>query len=218
MMKIFKENGEYLVDTDELREISSGTYGTIYPYGEDKCLKKFKYVGYQQPDPIITIKNLSLANFYKIGDILYNEDFKYIGYISDFYRPDDFDILSDKEYLTCEVNNIYKSIDILTNNGYQVVDLHTGNVIVNKDGITIIDADNYQKTNIDNRELNMYRFKSMIRTLMYDYLVKNKVSDLMTAYNQLVRLLDMNSLNINHFNNVMKRYKKPIDYFTKVIK
>ena len=108
-MKIFKGNGEYIVDTNKLVELKSGTYGTIYPY-EDKCLKVFKHVGYHKPSPIIAIKELSLPNFYKISSLLYNDDFKYIGYISDYYKPDDYNILENKEYLVNAINNMYEGI------------------------------------------------------------------------------------------------------------
>ncbi len=217
-MKIFKGNGEYIFDDDNKDDVRHGTYGKIYPYNDNKCLKVFNNVGFHRPDPIITIKELSLPNFYKISDLLYNEDFKYIGYIADFYKPDDFNILDDKEYLVNAVNNIFNGIVTLTNRGFLVVDLHTGNVIVNKDGITVIDCDDYVKTNNDNMDTNIYRYKSMIKTLLYDYLTKYNVKDLMGAYQKLVDLVDINSLNIDHFNNVMRRYKKPIDYFHKSLK
>ena len=217
-MKIFKGNGEYIVDTDKLEELKHGTYGKIYPYEDNKCLKVFNNVGYHQSSPILTIKELSLPNFYKISDLLYNDDFKYVGYISDYYTPDDYNILENKEYLVNAINNMLEGIIKLTERGFLVTDLHIGNVIVNKDDITIIDVDDYRKTNNDNMETNIYRYKEMIKSLLYRYLTKYDVKDIMTAYQKLMDLVDVNSLDVKHFNNVMRRYKKPIDYFHKTLK
>ena len=54
------------------------------------------------------------------------------------YPKDNFNILSDKDYLLDSVNNMYDGIMVYTKNLFLIEDLHVDNVIVNKDGITII--------------------------------------------------------------------------------
>ena len=214
---VYSSTGKYIINPDEKRVIDSGTYGTIYEYDKDTCFKVFKHQGIHKPDPIITLKELSLKNFYKIYDLLYDYNLEYTGYIMQYYKQEDFNILSDRDYLLDSVNGIYDGIMELTRRMIQVVDLHEANIIVNKDGMTVIDIDNFKKFNGDNTYINIFRYKEVLKVLLYRYLKYYKPKHPMAAYLLIKRLVDENSSDLTIFNDIMKGFQKPIDYFNKVL-
>ena len=215
---VYSDSGKYIIDVDEQKKIGSGTYGNLYKLDDDTCFKVFKSEGIHKRDPILTLKELDLKNFYKIYELLHNNNFVYAGYIMKYYKKDDTNILDNKEYLLDSVNNIYDGIIELTKNYYEVVDFHIDNVIVNREGITVIDIDDYKKISTDNTYINNFRYTQLLKSLLYDYLKRYNLIDPMEGYALIKRLVNNDNLDINHFNNTMKRYKKPIDYFQKVLK
>ena len=217
-MKVYSSDGKYIIDVNESNKFDYGTYGNVFRYNEELSYKVFKHENIHKPDPIILLKNYKLENFNKIIDLLYNSKLEYSGYIMKHYEPDNFDILSNKEYLLNSVNNIYDGIMVYTKNLFEIYDLHIGNVIVNSEGITVIDVDDYKKTHSDNTYINVFRFKQMLISLLSMYIKKYNVKDPMEAHLLIRRLFEDKTNDINHFNNTMKRYSKPIDYFTKVLK
>ncbi len=217
-MKVYSSDGKYIIETDDMHIFDHGTYGNIYKYDDNTCFKVFKHIGFHKEEPIIVLKELELKNFNRIIDLLYDRNLQYAGYLTDFYQRDDFDILSDKEYLVDSVNNIYDGIMELTKKSIMVNDLHKGNVITTKDGIFVIDVDDYKHINSDNTYINTYRFKQMLKSILYDALINYSLTNPQESYALIKRLVDEDHTNINHFNNVMKRYTKPIDYFSKVLK
>ena len=75
-----------------------------------------------------------------------------------------------------------------------------------------------ENINSDNTYINTYRFKQMLKSILYDALINYSLTNPQESYALIKRLVDEDHTNINHFNNVMKRYTKPIDYFSKVLK
>lgn len=217
-MKVYSSDGKYIINPDEKEKMDYGTYGDIYKYNDEMCFKVFKHDGFHKPDPVLIVKDLNLKNFYKIIDLLYDQDLNYKGYIMQTYHKDDFNILSDKEYLLDSVNNMYDGIMTFTRNLFLIQDLHIDNVIVNKDGITIIDVDDYKKFSSDNTYINVFRYKQLLMNLINKYLGKYNVIEPIEAHFLTKRLIEENKVDIKHFNDVIKEYKKPIDYFSKVIK
>ena len=109
-------------------------------------------------------------------------------------------------------------VKYLKSKGYEVVDLYHKNILVNKDDMTLIDIDLFHKVSNDSLDINMFRYKQLIKRVLYQYLVKYNITDLNKAYKLLLDLIDENTYNLDNFNKVMKKVNKPIDYFNKVIK
>ena len=216
-MKLYDSNGNYLIDTDNKESFNHGTYGKLYMYNDDTCLKIFNNPGFHNPKIIETLKEIELAYFYKIIELLYNENKKYAGYLCKYYNNTGYDILSNKDYLLDCINGLYNDIIELTRRYFRVSDLHRDNIIINKDGMTMIDADDYQFFNTDNTHINIIRFKNMLKEILYHCIINFYKVQPEEAYRLIKRLVDEDSDDINHFNNVMKRYKKPIDYFSKTL-
>ena len=217
-MKVYSSDAKYIIETDNYDVFDHGTYSNIYKLDDDTCFKVFKHENFHKPEPIILLKDLKLKNFYKIIDLLYDRNFIYSGYIMDYHQKDNYDILQYKELLVDSVNNINDGINELTKNFIQINDLHIDNVIVNSEGITVIDIDDYKVFKSDNTYINNFRYTQLLKSLLYDNLKRYDITDPMEGYALIKRLVNTDNLDINHFNNTMKRYKKPIDYFQKVIK
>lgn len=217
-MRVYSSDAKYIINPEEHEKINHGTYGDIYKYDDETCFKVFKHEGFHKPGPVLVVKEFNLKNFYKIIDLLYDGNLNYTGYIMKTYQKDDFDILSDKEYLLYSVNNMYDGVMTFTRNLFLIEDLHIDNVIVNKDGITIIDVDDYKKFNSDNTYINVFRYKQLLLSLINKYLGKYNITNPIESHKLTRRLIEDTKIDIDHFNNTIKRYQKPIDYFSKVIK
>ena len=151
------------------------------------------------------------------------------GTISEFYPKVDFDIFSSpSEYLLESFNSLYKSMILLGMNGISVFDLNRRNVIVNREGIYVIDADLYQKLGSSlTWKLalkNLYRMKDSI---FYNLLISNFYKYHKDITNEeancfekviydLLNLDDYEDSNV--FNDTLSMYKYPIDYVNKKIK
>ena len=48
-MKLYDSNGNYLIDTDDKESFNHGTYGKLYMYNDDTCLKVFNNPGFHSP-------------------------------------------------------------------------------------------------------------------------------------------------------------------------
>ena len=119
-MKVYSSDAKYIIETDNYDVFDHGTYSNIYKLDDDTCFKVFKHENIHKPEPIILLKYLKLKNFYKIIDLLYDRNFIYSGYIMDFHKKDNYDILQDKELLVDSVNNINDGINELTKNFIQI--------------------------------------------------------------------------------------------------
>ena len=217
MMIVYTSQGVELFDTKNKDVYKEGTFGKIYHDG-DKCYKVFNNAELFKIDPFLTLDTLSLPNFYRIMDFLYNNQYIFTGYTSKFIKEDHFNILSDKNYFLRGVNNIHDGIIAFTNNHFEVSDLHVGNILVNKEDMTMIDVDNYKRVDNDPYAINMYRYKQLIKRLIYKYLIRYNVTDIMGANELLKELMDEDSDNIDHLNKVLSKVNRPVDYFNKVIK
>ena len=218
-MKLYSENNGLIIDTSEHHTFNQGTYSRIYDYNEDTCFKVFKEANIYRPEPIIILKSLDLKNFYQIIDLLYDSNHVYSGYLMKLYQSIDKDILTDKEYLVESVNNIYDSISCLTRNNILVSDLHRNNLILTSDGIIMLDCDDFTKSKLDETsQLNNFRFKSLLTSLLFDCLVKkHNPKNLDMGIKLVQRLVEEDRFGLDHFNKTMNLYQKPIDYFNKAI-
>ena len=71
--------------------------------------------------------------------------------------------------------------------------------------------------------MNTFRFKQMLKAILYDALINYssttyRLINNPDSYKLIRRLVDEDHTDIKHFNAVMKKYNRPIEYFSKVMK
>jgi len=216
-MIVYTSKGDGLFDTKNKDVYKEGTSGKIYLDG-NYCHKIFNNPKEFTEKPFIILRELDLPNFYKILDYLYNDRVKFIGYTSNFIKEDDINILEDRDYLVRGFNNIFNGIKAFSKENIEVVDLHPLNILMSKKDMFVTDIDYFKRVNNDPTNINIFRYKQLIKNLVYEYLKKYDVKDIMGAYQLILDLIDINSPNLKHFNKIMRKVNKPIDYFNKVIK
>jgi len=220
-------NGENYNQSDA-SYLSCGNYGSVYRYSDDKVIKLVDSDGTEeQYETMSSIKDLNLPNFYKLYEILYRNSVDGVktfgGTIAKYYPREDFDIfLQPSEYLLESFNSLYRAMIQLGMNGISVFDLNRRNVIVNREGIYVIDADLYQKLgNSLTWKIalkNLYRMKDSI---FYDLMIsnffkyhKNISSEYANEFIKIIYdLLNMDDYeNSSVFNDTLSKYRYPIDY------
>ena len=98
------------------------------------------------------------------GDLYYNRTLTIIfGYLSEYYLKEDIDILTmPVDYTFDNLCSLYDSFVLLSEHNIRVSDACPQNVILNNNGITIIDTDFYY---VDNRNNKLSTLKNNIYDL-----------------------------------------------------
>ena len=151
-MKYFKDDGSKIL-CDRTSPLGSGNSGSAYKTSDGKTIKVWYDIEFSDIDArlIKKIGNLKLSNYYRVLSLLYKRKSDMvsannaIGYLYEYVKKDDIDILTmPVDYTIDNINELYKSVLILTKNKILADDLdHPGNVIMNKNGIIAIDVDYY---------------------------------------------------------------------------
>ena len=211
-------NADNLLDICENKYLCEGGYGSIYKLNDYECLKIFKFFDDFNPELINKIRDLKLSNYYEIKKLLFCEN-SFIGYLMKYYNNLDLDLLTtDVSYILDSLYSLYNSIKLLSKNNIYVCDMRIENCLLTKDGIIIIDIDNYvyNKLYSDNNDLCIDNLESL-RDLFISLFLnsKNKFHK-----DENIDLYKWNLNGIfyldNGFENAKKtlgRYKYPIDYF-----
>lgn len=208
---------------DNYRVIGSGCNGIVYKIDDSSCVKLFDCINKFNYDTISKINKLKLDNFYHISDFIFDKKRKFVGYIMKYYKPEDIDILTmPTSYLLDNIYNIYNSVLKLTNNKVRIIDLYGGNVILNNDGITVIDTDSYcfdVKSDCDSLlSDNVKEFRVLVEELFYSSLIyyHKFCQDPFYDYNIFSKINSKDG--ITSFCCEFENYKYPIDYVNKLCK
>lgn len=197
-----------------LSKIGGGSYSRVYMLSPFQCIKIFREldngINYEDVD---FINSLNLDNFYKIYSLLFNKTGIFRGYTMKYYIPIYESIfLKSSEYTLDNFYSIEKSIDILSKHNIFIPDLHSDNVVLGKDEITVIDTDIYSKAMLfDNDKLSMRNKRALFNLFRMIYI------DNLCSYHYY------NDNDIGVINNlfdfdnpskvkVLMKYKYPIDY------
>lgn len=212
-MIFYNETGE-IKDYHLLKKIGGGSYSRVYMLPNDSCIKVFKEIDNGiDKNNLSFINDLKLDNFYQINDFLFDGNNNFMAYTMNYYKPSNESILLMPSIYTIDnFNTIGKSIGILTDNYIFISDLHSDNVILGDNGITVIDTDTYAKSlffDKDKLEVRNYKalyclFKMLYKEALYrDFKYCNDDID------NINYLFDYNSKdNVK----MLRRYKYPIDY------
>lgn len=215
-MYLYDKEGQK-VNIKPVKELGSGIQGKVYLLSDNTCIKVFS--GVKNDYRIIElIKKLNLNGFYSIYDLYYDKSSKFKGYTMSYHNKEDIDIITEPtEYTLDNLEKLYKSISKLTELGVIATDLHTDNVIMNKEGITVIDADLYDKTVLYNNEKLMQKNINAVFSL-FRQLYLGSIDSNTSEYNPLYSNTIISLFNHNIANPVevttkkLGKYKYPIDY------
>lgn len=212
-MKFYNSSNEE-VNYHLLSKIGGGSYGSVYKLSEFECIKIFREIDTGiDADTVAFINNLGLNNFYKIYSFLFNKRKDLRGYTMKYYLSSYTSILlKDTSYTLDNFFAIYNSINTLSDNQIFIPDLHSDNVILGNDEITIIDIDIYAKATLFDpgklKDKNSRALFSLFKSLYIEGLYNHGIY---TDH-------DIKAIN-NLFNNdapsnikVLKKYKYPIEY------
>ena len=199
--------------------INEGGYGSIYKLNEKECVKLFKFNDNFDPVIINKIKDLKLKNYYEIKKLLFNENNDFIGYSMKYYEKLNLDLLTcDVSYILDSLYYLYNSIKKLSDNNIYVCDMRVANSLLTKDGIIVIDIDNYVFNKLYNDINDLCIDNLMSLRNLFVHLFLNSKDKFHSSFNidlykwELKGIFDIN----NGFENARKvlgKYKYPIDYF-----
>ena len=167
-----------------------------------------------------TIKKLDLQSFVKLYDYVFNASRKQIiSYTMEYYEPYYDDILNiETEYIIDSFIKIYNDIIILSKNNILIGDMNFSNIIFGKNGIKVIDFDNYKKCKFNTEELiELNRkelcscFKGVYRNALYDILtiryIPNCIGKMMDLFNP--DICDIS----NYVTKKLVKYPNLLSYF-----
>lgn len=221
-MIFYTENNEILRYNTNNR-IGGEMCGVVYKINSDECFKKFKSKKFRaDKEVLLLIQELGLENFCKIKRLLYDKSKILIGYLMEYYKNENIDILTMPiEYTIDNLFKLYYSVIKLSENNIFISDMHTGNIIINHAGIIIIDYDLYVLNGYFTGPLlehkNIYSLMYLFREIYKKSLVEFH-SECNSDINR--RLIDI-SFNfwtkeqLEESCKKLTRYKYPIDYIKK---
>lgn len=192
---------------------ASGACADIYKIDYDTCLKWVYHASLVRVDVLKTIRDLTLDSFYQIYDLLYNKHKLFSGYTMKYYEDNDINIMEmPVEYTLSNLYRLYDSFIKLTDKSIMADDLHSGNAVLGKKNITIIDADMYYFYNNKGSlwEKNYIALLNLFRQIYYDGLLEYDYST--STINEITESLFNYREGIDIVEKKLIRYKKPIDY------
>ena len=226
MIAYTEDKKRYNLDTDNF--IDEGEYGRVYLTSDNKCLKIFKQsisrkdkMSFDE-DVFNIIRKLKPKNIYTLGDLYYNKSLtRILGYLSEYYSKEDINILTmPVDYTFDSLCSLYNSFILLSEYNIHVSDACPQNVILNNNGITIIDTDFYY---IDANSNKLAIKKSNIYDLgeLFSWIYMNSLKE--TDFNKRSAMIDkieklfipIGTFGVEPVIKKLAKYKYPIDYLQK---
>lgn len=173
------------IDSDNYKSYDEGTCSKVY-ISNDIALKIYgydvKYSSHIKKKMFNLFKNLNVPNLVK----LYNFYYKYNDYLSklltidaytmEYIKDDKIKLKEcDQEYIIIILKQLEETLKSLINNKILIGDSHRKNIVLNQNGITLIDLDNYYKSkHSSNKSLYRINKNRLLYTLCSSYtLTKN---------------------------------------------
>lgn len=214
-----KEKEKIKFITSKQNRISGEGKGNVFKISDDMCLKVNKSAEGFDLETLMLLKSLNLKNFYEIYDFYYNQEGQIKAYTMKYYKKEEIDILAEETPYT--INNLYDlflTVSTLNKNNILISDTHSENVILNKDKITIIDADLYrinrffQKASLESHNLDALRclFENLYIQALKKY--HSEYYNKTTIYRIKSLFQLYNSLQVSETLKTLSTYKYPIDY------
>ncbi len=208
----------YYDEMGNKREFSSKKkiYKGVYLLNDyETCLK----IGLDeriQLDTLRIIRGLNLEGMYQLRDFLFDDRGKFMAYTMNYYEESPVDFLTwPVEYTITNYLKFLHIVEVMIDRGIFITDLHDRNVIVNDEGMTIIDVDMYVVSKYilpDKIREHDYRalaniFISLYYISLCDYHGRR--------YQDICGKVEELFLDRECVSKKLSRYKYPIDYFLK---
>ncbi len=215
-MELYGCDGERLI-IKKGNKIGNGNNGTVYQMDNDKCLKIYRSSAWVNVDTLKIIKDMKFNNYYKIYDMLYDKDSNFKGMIMKYYRQEEVNVLMmEKDYLLDNVNGLGRDILSLIEKGIFIVDLNIDNTIINRNGITVVDADLYIYREDYDRDLlgrmGYATFRSLVKSIIIDSISMDKSMEDVNIYKAIVENLVGNPFDTKSMEKKLVRCKYPMEY------
>ena len=204
-----------------------GTHASVTNIDNKICQKVYtEYTLSTVKDHVIdtwvfnTIRDLNLESFVQLYTYEYdNIKEQIISYIMEYYSPYFDDVLNvSSEYIIENFRKIYNDIIILSNNGILIGDMNFSNIIFGKDGIKVIDFDNYKKCELSldniiklNKNELCICFKQLYKNALYDIFINKFIFG---SINKTMELFNPNVMDLpEHVTRKLIKYPNLISYF-----
>lgn len=215
-MELYGCDGERLI-IKKGNKIGNGNNGTVYQIDNDKCLKIYRSSAWVNVDTLKIIKDMKFNNYYKIYDMLYDKDSNFKGMIMKYYPQEEVNVLMmEKYYLLDNVNGLGRDILSLIEKGIFIVDLNIDNTIINRNGITVVDADLYIYREDYDRDLlgrmGYATFRSLVKSIIIDSISMDKSMEDVNIYKAIVENLVGNPFDTKSMEKKLVRCKYPMEY------
>lgn len=226
MIAYTEDKKRHSLDTDNF--IDEGEYGRVYLTGDNRCLKIFKESISRKDkksfdeDVFNIIRELKPKNIYTLGDLYYNKSLtRILGYLSEYYSKEDINILTmPVDYTFDSLCSLYDSFSLLSKYKVCVDDVTTLNVILNSNGITIIDIDSYYKDNKNTEKSilknNLYTLGELFACIYINSLTEIDAGKRARMTDKIERLfISVGTFGVEPVIKKLIKYKYPIDYLQK---
>lgn len=168
------------------------------------------------------IRELKPKNIYTLGDLYYNKSLtRILGYLSEYYSKEDINILTmPVDYTFDSLCSIYNSFVLLSEHNIWVSDVGQQNVILNNNGITIIDTDFYYINTYRNKsaikQSNMYALRELFTCIYINSLTEVDAGKRVRMADKIERLfMPVDTFGVEPVIKKLIKYKYPIDYLQK---
>lgn len=214
-----EENEKIKFITSKRNRLGTETKGNVFKISPDTCIKINKSADGLDLETLMLLKSLNLDNFYEIYDFFYTYDKKIKAYTMRYYENREIDILTEETHYTINnLSTLLSTVNILINNNILISDTHLENVILDKEKITIIDADLYRINRFFQKQSLEFHNLDSLRSLfesLYIYALKNYHSEIYNEFTlgKIKSLFKLcNQSQVHNTLNTLSQYKYPIDY------
>ena len=202
------------------KEFDHGSFGVIYE-NSDGTLTKVMRFDNTSPYVILKIRELNLENFYHVLEIKTNTIKSTTKEYLQAYRMDkilreDVDLLEDNNYLISNIRILINSFNTLTDNYILVNDLHEDNIIINKDGMHMIDCETYRYyPEYQVEQIKEYNLRKL-RELLYDVLSVRLNRKCRLGFLKQVRLKELfDNPDLEEILKILEPYSSVMEYVKK---
>lgn len=182
----------------------------VYSLNEKECIKTEIDTSLVSLSTLKCIQDLNLPGMYQIKQYLFNQKSIFKAYIMKYYPKESINFfLTSIDYTLENYIRFRKIAEELTKKGVLITDLHTGNVIINYDGMTIIDTDLYiiseyvspTKIAINNLHALRYIFRELYLENWIAYYGSSNIPNIKELFD----------INPDETVKRLKKYKRPLD-------
>lgn len=209
----------YYDEMGNKREFSSKKkiYKGVYLLDDyETCLKTGLNEKKIDIDTLKIIRGLNLEGMYRLKDFLFDDRGKFMAYTMNYYEESPVDFLTwPVEYTISNYLKFWHIVDEMIRKGIFIVDLHDGNVIVNDEGMTIIDVDMYVASRyILPSKIKEHDYRALANIFISLYYIS--LCDYHgKRYRDICGKVEELFSDRKCVSKKLSRYKYPIDYFLK---